>query len=147
MRVKPVKDNCIGCHLCEIACLTAHSRSKDVIIAWRNERAEGLTACKTVLHRGPDAVALSCQHCAEPKCVRACIAGALRKNPETGRVEYLEEQCVGCWSCVMACPFGSIGRREGEGKIYKCDLCQERGAPACVEVCPNEALILVSDDE
>lgn len=146
MRVKPVKEHCIGCHLCEMACLTAHSRSKDLIIAWTQERAEGLTPCKTVFHRGPNAVALSCQHCEEPKCVRACISGALVKDHDTGRVDYFEDRCVGCWSCIMACPFGSIGRRPDVGKIYKCDLCKERGSPACVEVCPNAALVIEIDE-
>jgi len=31
--------------------------------------------------------------------------------------------------------------------VLKCDLCQEREIPACVENCPNEALILYSDEE
>ncbi len=39
-RVYPDKDYCIGCHLCELACITAHSKSKDLIVAYREERSK-----------------------------------------------------------------------------------------------------------
>ena len=147
-KVYPNKDFCIGCHLCEVACLTAHSKSKDIIIAFKEERVEqGVCSCKGVSHQGPDSVALSCRHCDEPSCVAACVSGALTKNPETGRTEYNEEQCVGCWSCVMACPFGSIRRHPIKAKIVKCDLCAGRDMPACVEACPNLALLYEDRDE
>lgn len=145
-RVKPVKEHCIGCHLCELACLTAHSASGDLILAYTKERPAGLSPCKSVFHRGASAVAMSCQHCADPKCVHACIAGALFRDPASGRIDYDEARCVGCWSCVMACPFGSIGRDPVKGKIFKCDLCKDRGSPACIEVCPNAALVLENDE-
>jgi anaerobic carbon-monoxide dehydrogenase iron sulfur subunit len=141
-KVYPNKEVCIGCHLCEVACLTAHSKSRDVIIAYKEEKdALGLSPCKTVIHDGPACVALSCRHCDEPACVAACISGALTKNRENGRTEYDEDKCVGCWSCVMACPFGSIRRHPIKEKIVKCDLCAGRDVPACVEVCPNWALV------
>lgn len=146
-RVKPIIEYCIGCGLCELACLTAHSESGDLVTAYRQEREQGLTSCKRVLHRGPVSVALSCQHCEEPDCIRSCISGALYKDLETGRTEYDPEKCVGCWSCVMACTFGSIHKHPFESRIVKCDLCKERGAPACVEVCPNEALVVEEDED
>ena len=140
-KVFPRKEVCIGCHLCEIACLTAHSQSKDVIIAWTEERPNGLETCKTVVHKGSACVALSCRHCEEPICVAACISGALAKDAE-GRTTYDEEKCVGCWSCLMSCPFGAIKRHPVKEKIVKCDLCPGRDVPACVEACPNKALLL-----
>lgn len=141
-RVYPNKDVCIGCHICELACLTAHSQSKDLILAYTVERGEnGLSSCKHVHEEGPICVALSCRHCDEPSCVAACISGALQKDPETGRTVYNREKCVGCWSCLMACPYGAISRHPLEQKIVKCDLCYDRpGGPACVEACPNKAL-------
>ena len=141
-KVYPNNNVCIGCHLCEVACLTAHSKSKDTVIAWQEEKGEaGLAPRKNVVHSGPQCVALSCRHCEEPACVAACISGALYKNHETGRTEYDEERCVGCWSCVMSCPFGSIRRHPLKSKIVKCDLCAGRTEPACVEACPNMALV------
>lgn len=141
-RVYPNKEYCIGCKLCELACLTAHSLSHDLIIAYTVERGEtGLTSRKRVFERGPTCVAISCRHCAEPSCVPACISGALTKDPETGQTVYDEDKCVGCWSCLMACPFGAIQRHPKKAKIVKCDLCRGRpGGPACVEACPNLVL-------
>lgn len=139
-RVYPKKDYCIGCRLCELACLTAHSESKDLIIAMREERAKGLQPCKVVYEKGPVCVSLSCRHCEEPSCVAACISGALYKDDETGKTCYDAKKCVGCWSCLMACPFGAIRRDVASKKIIKCDLCEGREMPACVEACPNAAL-------
>ena len=139
-RVYPSKEFCIGCRICELACLTVHSASKDLIIAVREEAGTGLQPCKAVYENGPVCVSLSCRHCENPTCVSACISGALQKDEETGRTIYNSEQCVGCWSCLMACPFGAIRRNEAEKKIIKCDLCEGRDMPACVEACPNAAL-------
>jgi len=141
-RVYPDKDFCIGCHICELACITAHSKSKDLILAYTVERGQnGLASCKHVYEGGPTCVALSCRHCDEPSCVAACISGALQKDPESGRTVYDRDKCVGCWSCLMACPYGAIARHPLEQKIVKCDLCFDRpGGPACVEACPNKAL-------
>lgn len=141
-RVYPNKDFCIGCHICELACITAHSKSKDLILAYTVERGQnGVSSCKHVYEAGPTCVALSCRHCDEPSCVAACISGALQKDPESGRTVYDREKCVGCWSCLMACPYGAIARHPLEQKIVKCDLCFDRpGGPACVAACPNKAL-------
>ena len=141
-RVYPNKDFCIGCHICELACLTAHSKSKDLILAYTVERGQdGVASSKHVHEGGATCVALSCRHCDEPSCVAACISGALQKDPESGRTVYDREKCVGCWSCLMACPFGAIARHPLEQKIVKCDLCFDRpGGPACVAACPNKAL-------
>lgn len=141
-KVFPQKEYCIGCHLCEIACVTAHSKSGDVIIAWTQEREGGQIApCKSVIEKGPATVALSCRHCDDPMCVSACISGALYKDAE-GRTAYDEDKCVGCWSCLVTCPFGSIRRHPVKDKIIKCDLCPGREIPACVAACPNSALLL-----
>jgi carbon-monoxide dehydrogenase iron sulfur subunit len=41
----------------------------------------------------------------------------------------------------MACPFGVIRRNETEDKAMKCDCCPDRKTPACVDACPNRALV------
>lgn len=63
---------------------------------------------------------------------------------EDGAVRHNPEKCIGCWTCIMVCSFGAIARDERVKKIAsKCDLCPDRKIPACVEHCPNEALIYV----
>ena len=146
-RVYPNKDFCIGCRLCELACLTAHSESKDLIIAYTKERLTGLAPCKAVYENGPVCVSLSCRHCEDAFCVSTCISGALYKDKVSGKTMYNESKCVGCWSCMMACPYGAIKRNPVKKKIIKCDLCEGREMPACVEACPNAALVYEDRDE
>ena len=139
-RVFPIEEVCIGCHLCEIACVVEHSSSKDVIRVFKEEMPRP-QARNILEEREHHSFSLCCRHCDEPACVDACIAGALIKDPETDLVTHTSEKCVGCWSCVMICPFGAIRMDEERGKAVKCDLCPERETPACVEACPNRALV------
>ncbi|WP_432736600.1 4Fe-4S dicluster domain-containing protein [Maridesulfovibrio sp. FT414] len=140
-RVYPDKNFCIGCRLCELACLAAHSDSSDIVLAYREERSKGLSACKRVFENDNECVSISCRHCDEPQCVPVCISGALTKDDNTGITVYDADRCVGCWSCLMACPYGAIQRNRLQNKIVKCDLCSGRKeGPACVEACPNRAL-------
>jgi carbon-monoxide dehydrogenase iron sulfur subunit len=105
---------------------------------------------------GERAVPVVCRHCTEPMCVSACMAGCMQKDPATGVVTNLghEQQCVGCWMCVMSCPFGVItAGPEGEAprdglfaRAIKCDFCPDRGTPACVEACPDAAITVADTD-
>ena len=66
----------------------------------------------------------------------------MTRDPETGAIRHDDDRCVGCWSCVMVCPFGAIRLDHERGKVgSKCDLCEGQGTPACVAHCPNEALV------
>lgn len=145
-RVIPVEEACIGCRLCEVACITEHSRSKDPVRAFKEENPRPRP--RNVLEeRGHESFSLSCRHCDEPHCVDACIAGAMVRDEGTGRVLHYPEKCAGCWSCVMNCPFGGIHMDRERAVVFKCDLCPEREPPACVEACPNRALVLVEIGE
>ncbi len=134
---------CMGCRLCEIWCAVQHSQSKDIIKAFKFERVKPMPRL-VVEESGYVSFALQCRHCEEPLCVYGCIAGAMTKDPITGEVRHDSERCVGCWTCILACPYGAIARDErGHGIASKCDLCAGRDMPMCVEKCPNEALVLV----
>lgn len=140
-RIYPDRDLCIGCGLCVLGCLSAHSKSHDLVLAFKEERAKGLVSRKRLIEDDEVCVAISCRHCEEPECVSACISGALTKDEETGLTVYDADKCVGCWTCLMACPYGVIQRDKYNNKIVKCDLCAGReNGPACVEACPNRAL-------
>ncbi|MBI4318084.1 MAG: 4Fe-4S dicluster domain-containing protein [Chloroflexi bacterium] len=140
-RIYPREEVCIGCRLCEIHCLVQHSRSKNLIKAYKKESPRGIARI-SVQEDGPVSFALQCRHCEEPLCVYSCLTGAMYRDPETGAVRHDAEKCVGCWTCILACPYGAIARDLGARKIVaKCDLCPGLAVPACVANCPNEALI------
>ena len=65
-------------------------------------------------------------------------------NLETGAKVVLENVCVGCKVCTIACPFGTINYSQATGKVIKCDLCG--GDPECVKACPTEAILYVDAD-
>jgi carbon-monoxide dehydrogenase iron sulfur subunit len=75
----------------------------------------------------------------------ACISGAINRD-ENGVVITDTDKCIGCWTCVMVCPYGVIGRHLEEHKAYRCDRCPERKIPACVSACPTGALVYETVD-
>lgn len=155
--VYPKEEACMACRLCEVACITEHSKSKDTLKAYRKEHPTPLS--KTLVEEVFPGLSLSlmCRHCTDAPCIEACFTSAMYRKPD-GRVIVNEPKCVGCWMCIMACPFGAIKRNQytsplslpsekggvGGAKVKlssKCDLCPDRSIPACVEACPNKALM------
>ncbi len=144
-RVYPREDYCIGCRLCEIHCLVQHSRSKDIIKAFKKEFPRS-TSRVHVQENGPVSFAVQCRHCEEPLCVYSCLTGAMYRDPDTGVVRHDPDRCVGCWTCLMLCPYGAISREpNGRKVVSKCDLCPGLSVPACVANCPNGALVCVEE--
>jgi carbon-monoxide dehydrogenase iron sulfur subunit len=139
-RIYTNESACIACHLCEVYCKMAHSQSKDLVKAFTRESPRPLPSLR-VEQRRPVCFAVQCRHCDEPACVYACLTGALSKDPESGVVTVDAGKCVGCWTCILACPFGAIAQDTSRGKVIKCDLCTGKDMPACVMNCPNEALV------
>ncbi len=142
VRIVANESVCIGCHLCEVHCLAEHSHSRDIVKAHKREQPRALARVH-VEEELPHTVAVQCHHCSEPLCVYACLTGAMQKDEETGIVSSDPERCMGCWTCVMVCPYGALVRDHRRGIIVKCDLCAHLVTPACVAHCPNEALTLV----
>lgn len=143
-RVYPLEDVCMGCGLCEVHCLVEHSRSRDVIKAYRREESPAVTRLR-VERRDDLFLPVQCRQCPEPLCVYSCLTGALRRDPATGEVHLDAERCIGCWTCILSCPYGAIRRDLQRGVIAKCDLCPDRTLPACVAGCPNEAILYVEE--
>jgi carbon-monoxide dehydrogenase iron sulfur subunit len=140
-RIYVNEEYCVACRLCEIHCLVQHSRSKKIIKAFKEELPRALPRV-LVEEEGPLSFAMQCRHCAEAHCIEACITGAIHRDDLTGAILCDEEKCVGCWMCVMVCPFGAIRRNvDGSKAISKCDLCAGEETPVCVAHCPNEALV------
>jgi len=139
------EDVCIGCGLCKVYCTTEHSRSKDIIKAHKREMPKPVTRVR-IERKAEVAFSFQCRHCAEPWCVYSCLTGAMQKDPVTGLVKVDQDRCMGCWTCMLACPHGAIARDQGKKIAAKCDFCPDRDVPACVANCPNEALIVIEEN-
>jgi carbon-monoxide dehydrogenase iron sulfur subunit len=137
---------CIGCHLCEVYCQLQHARSKDLIRAFNREYPPPLPRLR-VDERGVVSLSVRCQQCEDAPCVKACLTGALSRDPESRLVSMDEDRCVGCWTCVLVCPLAAVKPDNERKRALKCDLCQGEEIPACVANCPNEALVYVEVPE
>ena len=132
---------CMGCGLCQVYCAVEHSKSKDIIKAYKREYPRPLSRVR-VEEVKPLSFAIQCRHCEDPPCVVACLSGAMHLDEETGLVMHDAEKCMGCWTCIMVCPYGAIiAATSGRKHVAKCDLCLDLNIPACVANCPNEALM------
>ena len=137
---------CIGCHLCEIYCQLHHARSDDLIKVFKKESPRPVPRLR-VEENGVVSLSVRCQHCDDAPCVRACLTGALSRDPDTGVVSVDEERCIGCGTCMLVCPVGVLQLDKKQKKMLKCDLCQGEEMPACVVNCPNEALVYIDEPE
>ena len=142
MKVYRREEVCMGCGLCEVYCQVEHSSSKDLVKAFKREKA--LPRLR-VERQQPLFLSVQCHHCSEPPCVYACLSGALQQDSSTGLVFIDSERCIGCWTCIMVCPLGAIKRDVARHISVKCDLCPGREVPACVANCPNQALIYTEE--
>jgi len=128
---------CLGCHLCEYYCAFACTGETDMSRVLKDIK---INPNINIEKQDDISFAVSCRHCREPLCVKGCITGALTIND--GVVTIDGEQCVGCYTCILSCPFGAVSPSE-HGAVKKCELCimTLAGVPACVEGCPNGAIV------
>lgn len=147
-RVFPIQENCIACKLCEVACTVEHSATKNLFIAWKE--VPQIVSRTNVIEDMPFSFSAQCRHCDYPDCLSACSNSAITKDEKTGIVLLNDDRCVACWMCTMACNYGVIQRNIQPvveiKNSQKCDLCIDRGAPACVDACPNGALVYEERD-
>lgn len=137
---------CLGCHACEVACVMAHNDERHVLTSQRYQPRI------TVIKHQHQRSAVTCHHCEDAPCARSCPNGAIAHINDSVQVN--AQKCIGCKSCVVACPFGTmqmvltpVAPNQFKASAHKCDLCQGREqGPACVENCPADALQLVTED-
>jgi len=130
---------CIGCHACTVACKSENDVPLGDFRTWVKYTEEG----EFPEVRRSFAV-LRCNQCSEPPCVDICPTNALEKLAN-GVVDINYDSCIGCKSCMQACPYDALYINEDEGTAEKCHFCNHRAeiglAPACAVVCPTEAII------
>ena len=125
-------EKCIGCRTCEVACMMSHQSSAT---------PEAFTSRIRVVKGGTFTTAVGCHQCEDAACANVCPTGAIHRAAGAWLVE--QARCIGCKSCMVACPFGAMQVRVVGDRVQalKCDLCMLReGGPACVEACPTHAL-------
>lgn len=140
-------DKCTGCKACVAACHALNGLDDGEV--WREV---GLLVSDDWRRPFQQAVTTACHHCIDPGCLNGCPVLAYEKDPVTGIVRHLDDQCIGCQYCVLKCPYDVPKYSAQRGIVRKCDMCSQRlaagEAPACVQACPNEAIrITVVDQE
>lgn len=138
-RIVTIEEHCMGCGLCEVYCTVQHSKTKDIVKAYNKEKPKPVSRVRLEVNK-PVSFAIQCRNCEEASCVTACLSGAMRKDEKTGLVTHNPEKCIGCWTCIMVCPYGAIKMDISGKAAVKCDSCSEIEVPVCVANCPNGAL-------
>ena len=156
--------NCIACHACSVACKVNNNLPNQ--IWWNRVDTDGGEYMDTARGTYPDDLhrehyPINCQHCSKPACVAVCPTGAAYQR-EDGIVGINQEDCIGCESCVTACPYdvrtllpddlgyvvdfplGDYDAPQHKAKtMSKCTYCENRidrgEMPACMELCPGRA--------
>jgi Fe-S-cluster-containing dehydrogenase component/formate-dependent nitrite reductase membrane component NrfD len=130
---------CIGCHACSVACKSENEVPLGVNRTWVKYVEKG-----TFPHVRRHFQVTRCNHCANPPCVRICPVTAMYQRSD-GIVEFDPEICIGCKACMQACPYDAIYIDPETKAAAKCHFCSHRTEiglqPACVVVCPEEAII------
>ncbi len=147
----PVK--CIACRTCEVACVLAHSAPD----ALKKLAAARFTPRLKLIKTSRVSTPVQCRQCEDAPCAKVCPTGALIHSHNS--VQVVQSRCIGCKSCVIACPYGSMEIVVREAVLserqpapsatpaveaYKCDLCIHRPeGPSCIEVCPTKAVYTI----
>jgi Fe-S-cluster-containing dehydrogenase component len=125
-------EDCVGCHACEIHCKT----NKDL--------GPGPSPCQIVTVPTPGQprarfVFMPCFHCEDAWCLAACPTKAVQRRDKDGIVFIDASLCIGCKSCLAACPWGAPQWDPVTRRAVKCDYCMDRLdvglKPACVTKC------------
>ncbi len=136
---------CIGCHACTVACKTEHEVPLGSFRTWVKYVERGAF---------PDTrrffTVLRCNHCTQAPCVPICPTAALIKRAD-GIVDFDGDRCIGCKSCMQACPYDAIYIDPNTNTAAKCNFCAHRLEiglePACVIVCPERAILAGDADD
>ncbi|WP_309411700.1 4Fe-4S dicluster domain-containing protein [Desulfobulbus sp.] len=130
---------CIDCERCLDACRTTNSVPiygyRTLILERRIPHAQGQPAHAFM--------PVLCNQCNEPHCVRVCPTGATYKDGQNGIVLMNQDKCIGCKTCMAACPYNARYFKEEDRAIDKCNFCfdtklKESGGKttACCAACP-----------
>ncbi len=130
---------CIGCHACTVACKAEHDVPVGVNRTWVKYVEKGDYPNTRRLFS-----VMRCNHCADAPCVEICPTKALFTRSD-GIVDFDSRRCIGCKSCMQACPYDALYIDPETHTAAKCNYCAHRVdiglEPACVIVCPEHAIV------
>lgn len=138
-------DNCIGCHACTVACKSEHDVPLGVNRTWVKYIETGTF---------PDVArkfnVMRCNQCEDAPCMAICPTSALFRA-DNGVVDFQDDDCIGCKSCMNACPYDALYINPETNTAHKCNMCNHRLEqnlePSCQVVCPTEAIIIGDLDD
>ena len=134
-------DQCTSCKSCVSACHSLNGLDEGE--SWRSV---GVVVGAGAAGPTQQTVTTACHHCVDPACLAGCPVDAYDKDPITGIVRHLDDQCIGCSYCTWTCPYDVPRFNERLGIVRKCDMCSDRlaegEAPACVQACPTGAIAI-----
>jgi len=128
------EDLCIQCLGCQTACDSWHELEpgihfRKLKMSWQGEFPTARMRLKSQ----------ACMHCRNAKCMEQCPTQSIYRDAGIGAIRVAEESCIGCGTCISACPFG-VPQIDSRGKMVKCSLCE---TPSCVWNCPTKALEII----
>ena len=130
---------CIGCHACTVACKEENQVPLGAFRTWVKYVEKGAFP-----HTRRYFSVLRCNHCDDAPCVTICPTVALYRRSD-GVVDFDGARCIGCKSCMQACPYDALYIDPSTNTAAKCNYCAHRLEvglePACVIVCPEQAII------
>jgi len=130
---------CIGCHACTVACKSEHDVPVGVNRTFVKQTEKGVFPNTKRLFS-----VTRCNHCTDAPCVEICPVESLHIRPD-GIVDFNSDRCIGCKSCMQACPYDALYIDPETHTAAKCNYCSPRIdvglEPACVNVCPEHAII------
>jgi Fe-S-cluster-containing dehydrogenase component/formate-dependent nitrite reductase membrane component NrfD len=130
---------CIGCHACTVACKSENNVPVGAFRTWVKYIEKG---------QFPDVrrhfAVLRCNQCEDSPCTEICPTVALFRRSD-GIVDFDNSRCIGCKSCMQACPYDALYIDPTTNTAAKCNYCVHRAEeslePACAVVCPERAII------
>ncbi len=136
-------ERCLLCLSCVLACQTKDTGFTGEVL--KKKVPHSIEKLKVTFAHGTPWV-WKCQQCQNPPCTEACFTGGLQLEKDSRNVVQDIDACVGCGSCLLACPIEGIRLLPGEQRPGKCDACRGNKIPACVKACDCRALVFVENE-
>jgi Fe-S-cluster-containing dehydrogenase component len=134
---------CIDCELCMEACVETND------VPEYGFRTKILERRRDIIGGDQETIFMPvlCNHCNRPPCVRVCPTTATWKDKTTGIVVMKNSRCIGCKTCMAACPYNARYFHEERRAVDKCNFCWDTRLSkgdtntACAEACPADVRV------